>query len=117
VHTLPQEVIRCEATTVSGAHAVTAEGLLQFGYSNVKSDFCAPRGHPRVQKDSLVKAIVMCCSIPRGHESAVAQTTAYLLQLQALDERALESFYGRFPALPVVSLGWGDHGVRGAVVS
>jgi transposase len=33
VHGLPQEVIRCDATTVSGAHAVTAEGLLQFGHS------------------------------------------------------------------------------------
>jgi transposase len=31
VHALPQEVIRCDATTVSGAHAVTAEGLLQCG--------------------------------------------------------------------------------------
>src|SRR2546428_10833871 len=33
VHTLPQEVIRCDATTVSGAHEVTAAGLLQFGHS------------------------------------------------------------------------------------
>jgi len=33
VHTLPQEVIRCDATTVSGTHEVTAEGLLQFGHS------------------------------------------------------------------------------------
>src|SRR6266853_2643536 len=33
VHALPQNVIRCDATTVSGAHAVTAEGLLQFGHS------------------------------------------------------------------------------------
>ena len=33
VHALPQAVIRCDATTVSGAHAVTAEGLLQFGHS------------------------------------------------------------------------------------
>src|SRR5438094_10073049 len=33
VHALPQDVIRCDATTVSGAHAVTAEGLLQFGHS------------------------------------------------------------------------------------
>ena len=32
VHALPQEVIRCDATTVSGAHAVTAEGLLQCGH-------------------------------------------------------------------------------------
>src|SRR5215475_10006911 len=33
VHALPPDVIRCDATTVSGAHEVTAEGLLQFGYS------------------------------------------------------------------------------------
>jgi transposase len=33
VHALPQEVIRCDATTVSGAHEVTAEGLLQCGQS------------------------------------------------------------------------------------
>jgi transposase len=33
VHALPQEVIRCDATTVSGTHEVTAEGLLQFGQS------------------------------------------------------------------------------------
>jgi transposase len=32
-HALPQAVIRCDATTVSGAHAVTAEGLRQFGHS------------------------------------------------------------------------------------
>jgi transposase len=32
VHALPPEVIRCDATTVSGAHEVTAEGLLQFGH-------------------------------------------------------------------------------------
>ena len=33
VHALPAEVIRCDATTVSGAHEVSAEGLLQFGHS------------------------------------------------------------------------------------
>src|SRR5215510_7396474 len=33
VHAWPPEVIRCDATTVSGAHEVTAEGLLQFGHS------------------------------------------------------------------------------------
>jgi transposase len=33
VHALPPDVLRCDATTVSGAHAVTAEGLLQFGHS------------------------------------------------------------------------------------
>ena len=31
VHALPQDVIRCDATTVSGAHEVTAGGLLQCG--------------------------------------------------------------------------------------
>ena len=33
VYNLSQDVIRCDATTVSGAHEVTAEGLLQFGHS------------------------------------------------------------------------------------
>jgi len=33
VHALPQAVVLCDATTVSGAHEVTAEGLLQFGHS------------------------------------------------------------------------------------
>jgi len=33
VYALPQDVIRCDATTVSGHHAVTEEGLLQFGHS------------------------------------------------------------------------------------
>jgi len=33
VYALPQDVIRCDATTVSGDHAVTEEGLLQFGHS------------------------------------------------------------------------------------
>ena len=33
VHALPAEVIRCDATTVSGAHEVTTEGLVQFGHS------------------------------------------------------------------------------------
>jgi len=33
VYALPQDVIRCDATTVSGAHEVTAGGLLQFGHS------------------------------------------------------------------------------------
>lgn len=33
VFDLPQEVIRCDATTVSGYHDVTEEGLLQFGHS------------------------------------------------------------------------------------
>ena len=33
VHTLPQDTIRCDATTVSGDHEVTAGGLVQFGHS------------------------------------------------------------------------------------
>src|SRR5467141_3912618 len=33
VYPLAQDVIRCDATTVSGDHAVTAGGLLQFGHS------------------------------------------------------------------------------------
>src|SRR5438552_9486389 len=33
VYVLLQDVIRCDATTVSGAHDVTAGGLLQFGHS------------------------------------------------------------------------------------
>ena len=33
VPALPPAVMRCDATTVSGAHEVTAEGLLQFGHS------------------------------------------------------------------------------------
>src|SRR5712691_10103246 len=33
VHAVPAAVIRCDATTVSGAHEVTAAGLVQFGHS------------------------------------------------------------------------------------
>src|SRR3989442_12807244 len=33
VYVLLQDVIRCDATTVSGAHDVTEGGLLQFGHS------------------------------------------------------------------------------------
>jgi transposase len=33
VYALPQDVIRCDATTVSGDHEVTEEGLFQFGHS------------------------------------------------------------------------------------
>src|SRR5437870_12165101 len=33
VHALPQDVIRCDATTVSGHHEVTKGGLVQFGHS------------------------------------------------------------------------------------
>src|SRR5436190_17098181 len=33
VHALPQDVIRCDATTVSGDHQVSDGGLVQFGHS------------------------------------------------------------------------------------
>jgi transposase len=33
VYALPQDLIRCDATTVSGNHAVTEGGLVQFGHS------------------------------------------------------------------------------------
>jgi len=33
VYALAQDVIRCDATTVSGDHEVTEEGLVQFGHS------------------------------------------------------------------------------------
>ena len=33
VYDLPQDVIRCDATTVSGDHEVQPEGLVQFGHS------------------------------------------------------------------------------------
>jgi transposase len=33
VHPLPQDAIRCDATTVSGDHEVTVGGLFQFGHS------------------------------------------------------------------------------------
>ena len=33
VYAWPQDVIRCDATTVSGAHDVTEGGLVQFGHS------------------------------------------------------------------------------------
>ena len=33
VYALPQDVIRCDATTVSGDHEVTTGGLVQFGHS------------------------------------------------------------------------------------
>jgi transposase len=33
MYDLPQEVIRCDAPTVSGHHEVSEEGLLQFGHS------------------------------------------------------------------------------------
>jgi transposase len=33
VYALPQDVIRCDATTVSGDHEVTEGGLVQFGHS------------------------------------------------------------------------------------
>src|SRR2546427_10869473 len=33
VYALPQDLIRCDATTVSGAHEIAAGGLFQFGHS------------------------------------------------------------------------------------
>ena len=33
VYTLLQDVLRCDATTVLGAHDVTEGGLVQFGHS------------------------------------------------------------------------------------
>ena len=41
VYDLSQDVIRCEATTVSGDHEVTEEGLVQFGQS--KDDPARPQ--------------------------------------------------------------------------
>src|SRR5467141_3771167 len=41
VHALPQDVIRCDATTVSGHHEVIEEGLVQFGHS--KDDPARPQ--------------------------------------------------------------------------
>src|SRR3989442_5560428 len=41
VHALPQDVIRCDATTVSGEHEVTEGGLVQFGQS--KDDPARPQ--------------------------------------------------------------------------
>jgi transposase len=41
VYDLAQDVIRCDATTVSGDHEVTAEGLVQFGHS--KDDPARPQ--------------------------------------------------------------------------
>jgi transposase len=49
MYALPQDMIRCDATTVSGAHEVTAEGRLQFGHS--KDD--PPRPQSKVMMGSL----------------------------------------------------------------
>lgn len=49
VYTLPQDVSRCDATTVSGDHEVTAGGLGQFGQS--KDD--PPRPHIKVMRGSF----------------------------------------------------------------
>jgi transposase len=55
VYPLPQDVIRCDATTVSGDHEVTAGGLGQFGHSTddptrppitVRRGSLAPLGMP-----------------------------------------------------------------------
>ncbi len=50
VHALPQDVIRCDATTVSGDHEVTEGGLLQFGHS--KDD----PTRPQIKSDLLPMA-------------------------------------------------------------
>jgi transposase len=49
VYDLPQHVIRCDATTVSGDHEVTEGGLVQFGHS--KDDPTRP--HIKVMMGSL----------------------------------------------------------------
>src|SRR5437870_13893880 len=41
MYDLSQDVIRCDATTVSGDHEVTEEGLVQFGHS--KDDPARPQ--------------------------------------------------------------------------
>src|SRR5262247_1013689 len=41
IYDLSQDVIRCDATTVSGEHEVTEEGLVQFGHS--KDDPARPQ--------------------------------------------------------------------------
>ena len=38
VYKLPQDVVQCDATTVSGYHDVTEEGLFQFGHSKDDPD-------------------------------------------------------------------------------
>src|SRR2546429_3752839 len=46
VHALPQDVIRCDATTVSGDHQVTAGCVWQFGFF-----FSSRRRHTRCSRD------------------------------------------------------------------
>src|SRR5712691_7877491 len=46
MYDLSQDVIRCDATTVSGAHEVTEEGLGQFGQIKVMMGSLAPLGMP-----------------------------------------------------------------------
>src|SRR5207247_3217247 len=41
IYDLSQDVIRCDATTVSGDHEITDEGLVQFGHS--KADTARPQ--------------------------------------------------------------------------
>src|SRR6266849_4972386 len=48
VYALPQDVIRCDATTVSGAHEVTAGGLLQCGQSKDDPDPAPDQSHDGV---------------------------------------------------------------------
>ena len=48
VYDLQQNVIRCDATTVSGAHEVTSEGLFQFGHSKDDPDPAPDQRHDGV---------------------------------------------------------------------
>jgi len=48
VHALPQDVIRCDATTVSGNHEVTEGGLLQ-GHDPHFRPTWETRGEPDVK--------------------------------------------------------------------
>jgi transposase len=48
VYALLQDVIRCDATTVSGAHDVTEGGLVQFGHSKDDPDAAPNQSHDGV---------------------------------------------------------------------
>lgn len=58
IYELPQDVLRCDTTTVSGYHDVTKEGIFQFGFS---------KGDP-----NLPQIKVMVCSLdPLGMPLAI----------------------------------------------
>jgi len=62
VYALPQDVIRCDATTVSGQHEVTEGGLLQFGHS--KDDPTRPQLKVMMGSlDPLGTALSTCASL------------------------------------------------------